>query len=343
TPAATPPSTAPAAAEVPLRDRPLPERIAATTPTVPTPSSQTDGTITVSAVVCTIDGAPFTGDDAFTTIGPIAWSSDGALYLSDNDGKVRRYTVQAGDACALTMDTTFGANGLLAVGDGMSARVESIVADAQGHVFVATSMRGTTRITGTHVDYQCDTRGRLSVSPDGTTGVAVFGSGPAQLVTFTDAGCTTAPFEMAEAFQRIEGTAFLENDRILVGGQNDVRDPHLVRVYDRRGRAQGAVFGDQTGEMNHDDHFCYVHGATPCGAGICVHDGNCRTLRVFGADHAVLGAPNVMRLIGLSYPWVPSTTGVRDGVAYLTASQQRGTASERTGVYDGYVFRLNGL
>lgn len=338
--AATP---APAAAEVPLRDRPLPERIAATTATVPAPAPQTEGTITLTAETCTMDGPAFVGDDAFRTIGPIAWSTDGSLYVSDTEGQVRRYTVQPGDACALTMDTSFGTNGELSVGEGMGARVASIVSDARGHAYIATSMSGTTRVTGATVDFHCDTRGELSVAPDGSVGIAMFGGSNPQLVTFTDTGCTTAPWAATELPENLDSITFLDDQRILVGGHAGSRAPHLARVYDRAGHPSGDAFGDTTDSLNADDHFCHVHGAIECSHGLCVHDGNCRSLRIFDAQQHVTAEISVSRTIGVSYPWVPSITVARDGVAYASASQQRGSASERTNVYDGYVFRLRGL
>ena len=339
----TAPTPAPAADAVPLRERPLPERIAATTVTVPAPAPQTEGTFTLTAQACTLDGPPFLGDDSFTTIGPIAWSTDGSLYLADSEGQIRRYTAQPGAACALTMDTTFGTGGRLAVGEGLGARVASMASDAHGHVYVATSQRGTTRITGTHVDYNCETRGELSVAPDGSVGIAMFAGRSPQLVTFTDAGCTTAAWEAAELPENLDSITFLDDERILVGGHAGTRAPHLARVYDRNGRPQGAAFGDTTDDLNADDHFCHVHGAVLCSAGICVHDGNCRRMRVFDAQHAVSANVQISRAIGVEYPWVAGITVVRDGVAYATANQQRGRASERTNVYDGFVFRLTGL
>lgn len=341
--AAATPTPAPAAAEVPLRERPLPERIAATTATVPAPAPQNDGSFTLTAQACTLDGPAFTGDDSFTTIGPIAWSTDGSLYVADTEGQIRRYTVQPGEACALTMDTSFGTAGRLGVGEGLGARVASMASDTHGHVYVATSQRGTTRITGTHVDYNCETRGELSVAPDGSVGIAIFAGRSPQLVTFTDAGCTTAAWEAAELPENIDSITFLDDQRILVGGHDGSRAPHLARVYNRAGRPQGAAMGDTTDSLNADDHFCHVHGAFLCSAGICVHDGNCRRMRVFDAQQAVTGNVQISRAIGVEYPWVPGITVVRDGVAYASANQQRGRPSERTDVYDGYVFRLTGL
>lgn len=341
--APTPAAPAAPAAEVPLRDRPLPERIAATTATVPAPAPQTEGAVTLSAQTCTMDGPAFVGDDAFRTIGPIAWSSDGSLYVSDTEGQVRRYTVQPGDACALTMDTSFGTNGELSVGEGMGARVASIVSDARGHAYIATSMSGTTRVTGATVDYHCDTRGELSVSPDGSVGIAMFGGSNPQLVTFTDTGCTTAPWQASELPDDLDSITFLDDRRILVGGHAGSRAPHLARLYDRAGHPSGDAFGDTTDSLNADDHFCHIHGAIDCSHGLCVHDGNCRSLRIFDAQQHVTAEISVSRAIGVSYPWVPSITLARDGVAFASASQQRGSASDRTNVYDGYVFRLRGL
>ena len=263
--------------------------------------------------------------------------------LADSENQVRHYTVQPGAGCTLTLDTTLGVGGRLSVGEGTSSAIESIVADAHGHVYVATVMRGTTRITGNHVDYQCNTRGELSVAPDGSVGIAIFGGRSPQLVTFTDAGCTTAAWEPAEAFEHMQTISFLDDQQILVGGQNGSHDPHLARIYNRAGRPQGAAFGDATDSPNADDHFCNFQNAVLCTHGLCILDANCRTMRVFSGEHAVLGAVHLSDAAGVQYPWVPNVTNARDGMAYMTLNQQRGLSSERTGVYDGFVFRLTGL
>jgi hypothetical protein len=313
---------------------------------VAAPAAQTDGPITLTPTLCTLDGPPIIGDDSFRSIGPPAWASDGSLYLLDNDARLRRYTVAPGAGCALTMDTTLGEGGRLALGEGLGHAPEGVVADAQGHVYVSSSMHGTDRITGTTVDYHCaETRGELTVSPSGAHGFSLFGSGPIKHVMFTDAGCTVEDWAATDMFESIDSVSFLDDTHVLVGGHASASgSPHLARVFGLDGRPAGAAFGDTTDSLSAPDHFCHVHGAVSCGDRVCVLDGNCRSLRVFGgSDHAIVGELDVTHLVGVTYAWFPGMTEVRDGTAYLTVIQQRGSGYPRPDVYDTFVVRVGGF
>lgn len=313
---------------------------------VPAPVPQTGGPITLTATVCTLDGPPIIGDDSFRSIGPAAWASDGSLYVLDHEARLRRYTIAPGEACVLTMDTTLGDGGRLSLGEGLGHVPESLVADAHGHVFVSSAMHGTDRITGTTVDYHCDaTRGDLTVAPSGTDGFTVFGSGPIRRVTFTDAGCTVADWAATDMFESVDSVSFVDATHVLVGGHASASSsPHLARIYGVDGTPAGAAFGDTTGALSADDHFCHVHGAVSCGERLCVLDGNCRSLRVFGgSDHAIVAELDLSHLVGVTYPWFSGLSEVRDGTAYLTVIQQRGAAHPRPDIYDGFVVRVSGL
>ncbi|MBK7156347.1 MAG: hypothetical protein IPH72_32015 [Sandaracinaceae bacterium] len=140
----------------------------------------------MTASVCRLDGPPIIGDDSFLSIGPSAWATDGSLYLLDNEARCGA-TVTPGADCVLTMDTTLGEGGRLTLGEGMGGAPKGIVADGQGHIYVSSSMRGTHRITGTTVDYHCETMGDLSVSPNGRDGFAKW-IDTVKRVTFTRYG-----------------------------------------------------------------------------------------------------------------------------------------------------------
>jgi len=169
--------------------------------------------------------------------------------------------------------------------------------------------------------------------------VALFGSSNPQKVAYTDSGCTVEPLVLQEPFDSFDAVAFV-GKRLLVGGSNKVEGrpgPHLVREYDLKGQPRGAAFGNPD---SGDDHFCYVHGFTECAPGTCVVYGNCRSLRIWGTKGNFVGAANMMKLLGLSYPWISGFTPAIKGSAYVTATQERG---KRTGVYQGLVYRVNGL
>ena len=339
-----PTAETPPVAEVPVTPPTLAELITTTTPVVPTPAPQSTGPLALTATICTLDGPPIIGDDSFRSIGPVAWSSDGALYLLDNDARLRRYTVAPGDGCSLTLDTTMGDGGRLNLGEGLGSRPEGVVADANGHVYVSSSMHGTDRITGTTVDYHCETMGTVSVSPNGRDGIVNWSSGPAKHITFTDSGCAVEDWNATDIFPRVDSASFIDATHVLVGGHaEDSSAPHLVRIYDISGRPQGDAFGDTTGEMNADDHFCHVHSAVACGDRTCVLDGNCRSLRVFDRSRAVVGEINITDLVGVTYAWFPGMSSVRDHMAYLTVNQQRGSGYPRPDIYDTFVVRVSGF
>ena len=346
-PAAPTPAAAPAAAATPTpaptATPTLEELIRTVPPVVPAPAAQREGPLALEATVCTLDGTPIIGDDAFRSIGPVAWSSDGALYLLDQDARLRRYTIATGPGCALTLDTSMGDGGRLDLGSGLGAAPEHVVADAHGHVFVSSGMRGTDRITGTHVDYHCETTGEIAIAPSGTDGFALFGTGPVRRVTFTDEGCTVADWSATDLFARVDSVSFLDAGHVLVGGHDTIQAPHRARIFDLSGRPQGEAFGDAGDSLAAPDHFCHVHQAVACGTNTCVLDGNCRKLRVFDRQRAIVGAVDVSRLVGVGYPWFPGMSGVRDGTAYVTVVQQRGEGYPRPDVYDGFVMRVTGL
>jgi len=319
------------------------QRAAAAPAVAPTPAAQTAGTMTVTAQVCTLDGPELVGEDSFRAVGPVAVTPDGHLYLIDAQYKVRRYTVQPGEGCALQMDTTLGEGGLLGLGEGLGRRPESITSDARGHVFVSSSMNGTWRITGTNTDYHCqETRGKLTINGQGSVGFALFGSGTPQKVSFTDTGCSVAEWTYSEPFERVDSVTFVGN-RVLLGGSDNAEGrpgPHLARFYNEAGAPQGARFGDTTDNLSAADHFCHVHGGVECRAGLCVVDGNCRKVRVFNNNREVQGIVDLMRLLGLRYPWIAGVTPPRQGTAYVSSVQERG---QGTRVYQGLVFRVTGL
>lgn len=337
--AASDPATARAraarAAEEPVRTG---EPAPGSSRTVPTPAPASAGSLSLTAEACTLDGPEIGGEDSFGTIGPVAWASDGALFLLDQDARVRRYTVVPGDACTLAMDTTYGEGGRLALGGGPGAGPRSIAADTAGHLYVSSSTGGTDRLTGAHLDHHCDTRGSVVVSPDGTVGFALFGSGPLRRIAFGEAGCTIEDFAAPELFASLHSSSFVSPTQILVTGERGTASPIRARLHDRNGVPVGPAFGDTTGAVGAPDHFCRVHAAVACAGGLCVLDGNCRELRVFGPapEHAPAGAIDLARLLGLGYPWVSGLTELREGVAYVTASQARADG----GGFDGFVFRL---
>lgn len=343
-PVVNPAAPAKTPAKAPEKELSFEERVKASTPTVPTPAPQSAGAVKLSAELCTLDGPPIIGDSPFNTIGQIAQASDGTIYVLDNmleyKRSVRRYKVLPGPGCKLQMDTGFGVNGLLKLSEGIGRAPEGISADGRGHVFVSSSMGGSWRITGNTMDYHCaKSRGKVSIDPSGTTGIALFGSSNPQKVTYTDTGCSIEPLKLADSFERLDAVAFF-GKRLFVGGSNKVdgrAGPHQAREFDLSGKAIGAAFG--TAEFGDEEHFCHIHGFPQCSHGVCVLDGNCRDLRIWNNKLGFIGAADLSKMIGLRYPWISGLTPAIKGTSYLSATQERGD----TDVYDGFIYRVAGM
>ena len=70
----------------------------------------------LKAEACLLDtSAPDMKHEGFNeAIRSIAMGTDGAIYVLDHEKKARRYRVEPGDGCKLSLDTAFGKGGVLA-------------------------------------------------------------------------------------------------------------------------------------------------------------------------------------------------------------------------------------
>lgn len=327
------------AAKQPAKELSLADRAKTTQPVTPTPAPQTLGSSTLAAERCSFDGTEMLGESAFKAIGPIAVATDGTIYVIDHEQQVRRYRAAKGTGCVLQLDTSFGEGGVLNLGQGLGRGPEGIAADTRGHIFVSSGMSGSWRITGNKVDYHCEvTRGEVSVDPTGTVGVALFGSSNPKKVSYTDTGCTQEPLKLQDPFDSLDAIGFV-GKRLFVGGAKEIKGSrvHLVREYNINGQPVGQPLGSPG---SGDDHLCNVGGFPACSHGVCVLDTNCRRIRAWGSKGNFIGQANLMKLLGLRYPWISGFTPAVKGVAFASASQERG---QQTRVYEGLIYRVKGM
>lgn len=303
------------------------------------PPPQTSQSVRFSVRRCSVDGPPLASASRLNVIGGITEASDGSIYLIDSDFRVRRYLAATGDECVLSMDSAFGEDGRLTIDSGVGRRPESISSDDRGHVYVSSALGGTTRLTGRHVDYSCDTLGTVVVSPDGTTGFSNF-PGSVRQVAFTDDGCTSEDWIAYGLLPWISAISFVDATHVLVAGHR-VGSSDVLRVYSTTGTPEGEAFGEVTGSISAPDRFCHVEGMfTDAGGNLVVYDGGCRAIRVLDRERRPVSMTPLIPLIGLSNPWFSSLASPRAGRAYLTVSHPRDRSPE---THEGHVFRVNGF
>jgi len=311
-------------------------------PTIPfEPSAMvTLGSMALLAERCAINGPVLEARDAFDAIRAIAWVGDAAVYLLDHEGLLRRYVDVGDEACVLTVDGAFGDHGTLALGASEAERPRTLAADSQGHLYASSPLAGTHRLTGDHVDYHCDTAGRVTVAPGGVNGFGLFGTGPARRITFDDHGCQVAEWVPVEVPSILESVSFVDDHTVLVGGQDGREGPHTARLYDLEGQPQGAAFGSE--DASAADRLCYTHAAFPCAAGLCVLDGNCRVMLARRRDGTIAGRAELSVMTGLLAPWIVPPVYIEHGMTFFAAAAPE-VQADGTRHFVGQVFRLHGL
>lgn len=305
------------------------------------PTSVALGSMALLAERCSLSGPPLQARDAFDAMRAIAWTGDAGVYVLDGEGALRRYLDMGDEACVLTPDGAFGRGGVLTFPDppeGWAPR--SMAVDGAGHLYVSSPLGGTYRLTGDHIDYHCDTVGRVSISRDGASGFGLFGTGPARRIQFGETGCTQSEWVPLEVPSILESISFVDDARVVVGGQDGREGPHTARLYDLEGHPLEAAFGSE--DASAADRLCYTHAAFPCAAGLCVLDGNCRTILARGDDGTVVGRADLATLTGLAAPWIVAPAGIDHGMTFIGAAQPE-VASDGTRSFVASIYRLHGL
>lgn len=338
-PAAAPaaPAAAPAA-PAPAPEETFAQKVAKSRPLAPTPQPQVALGRQIRAVRCAMPGVELLDDSSFDAIGRIEITTDGKLYAIDNEHRLMRFDISGeGDQCTLTLDQAFGTAGHLNPG----REIKEIAAVAGNRLVASNGIFNSYRLTNGAVDIDCTQGGGyLAVSPDGRLGIGHFANAALKRVTFTDTLCQVEPWAgFTSPFTNVNVVGFLGRD-LAIGGVLDTPasfDPRVVVVFDQNGRERYR-FGNTAEGVGGDDRFGWVHAIEPCGANACVVDSNYRRLSVWSNRGQFQGAINLSALLGLDYPWIPDIE-VQRNVAYVPATQQR----ERTGVYEGSIYRIIGL
>lgn len=337
-----PEPVSPARAPVPeLPEAPEPAAPVVDVPPPPPGSPVALGSIMLLAERCTLVGTTLEAADAFDAIRAVAWTDDGHVYVIDGDGALRRFTDIGDEACALIPDATFGREGVLTIAgqpEGWSPRFLAL--DSEHRLYVSSPLAGTVRLRGDEVDMRCETAGRLTVSPSGRDGFMLFGTGPARRVRFRAHDCSVEAWVPAEAPSILESVSFLDDERVLLGGQDGREGPHTARIYSLDGQPVGPAFGST--DASAPDRLCYAHAGFPCAAGTCILDGNCRAIVARAPDGSAVGRAELAALTGMGAPWIVPPAYVFHGMTFFGASEPV-VGADGARHFSGAIFRLHGL
>ncbi|MCC7535431.1 MAG: hypothetical protein IT379_04435 [Deltaproteobacteria bacterium] len=333
----TPPATPTPPTPTKAPEETFAQKVAKSRPLTPTTAPQVALGRQIRAVRCTMPGVELLSDSSFDSIGRIEMGTDGKLYALDADHRIMRFDVAGeGDTCTLTLDQTFGTAGRLNPG----RDIKEIAAVAGNRIIASNGIFNSYRLTNGAVDIDCSGGGGyLAASADGRLAIGHFANSALKRVTWTDTLCQVEEWSAFRSpFTNVNTVSFVGRD-IAIGGVLDTpadSDPRVVIVFDQNGRERYRA--GNTAEGFGDDRFGWVHAIEQCGPNLCVVDSNFRRLSVWNPRGEFQGAVRLGDLLGLDYPWIPDLEMVRN-VAYVPATQQR----ERTGVYEGAIYRVFGL
>jgi hypothetical protein len=325
-PAAPAPAPAPAKPAAPVKVAvALPGTVAMAAPAVVQFAGKS-----VTSEPCKLDKrAPDMKDEnGSQVIRDIAIGPDGALYVLDDQHRVRKYLVQSASPCELALDTTWGQKGLATVGDAKDADgVLGLAIDAKGTVY--TSGSGIYRVgaDGKATLLCGDHPGDLRI--DAATDTAYFN----QKKILLDGSCTTSDVPAFES---------LMPHNLTAGGNGELFVNHDVKNVEKI-----AVFkdGKQLGELgpsDGDQADCGADSVTSCAAGACVIDFHCERLRAWSFDGKLVSSTDLKPLLGVTSTMWPMRIVTGKDAAWIAYSVRPEQPPEEQHFF-GMISRVTGL
>lgn len=202
-----------------------------------------------------------------------------AVYIGTSEHEVRRFLVDAGEACVLTLDPSFGEGGVLQVDH------SDLAADGSDQLLAVyrNAIWGVQRVWPAPL-IECQPQTQffgVSVALDGSQRLAV---GYDDLLHFAvDGGaCMYTPGATVPADLTIEGGLIDPSGQIHLGvwgelGPEPGKEFSMLRL--GPGGENLGLYGNL--EASAADGFCNIGELTACGDDLCVHDFNCWKIKRF--------------------------------------------------------------
>lgn len=342
---AVPVASASASAAPP--EKPFDQLVKESKPLAITTAEQPLGTSKLTAEVCTVEGGPVVGKSTMGIYKSIRAIGE-KVFVVDADEQVRAFKIEAGPTCKLSVDKTFGTDGVVK----LENKVDRVVADSAGNLWATSGIWGAWKLDKAgKVAMKCSGRpqGSLFVHPSGKWAIGTFANATVSKVTIDAGTCKNEPWAFQDLGQDDKRKGVLTNaqavgfvgDTIFMGGSLDKKvEPNgsiVVLALDKDGKEK-ARLGKTDKDYSTKDRFGWVHAIGPCKLGVCVLDSNYRRLTAWKADGKFLGDVSLSSLFGLKYPWIADFDRNTKHAYFVTGQDREGGK-----VSEGNIFRVTGL
>lgn len=337
-------SAKPEKVEVPWADQ-----VSASKPLDIKTTEQTLDGAKITAEVCSIEGGPYVGKSNMKLFQSVRAVGD-RVFVVDAEGRVRAFKIEAGAACKLTIDKTFGTDGIAKLENEMSR----LTADSSGNLWATSGVFNSYRLAKDgKVSAKCEARpqGYIHVHPSGKTAIGTFANATVAKVTLDATGCKSEPFaqftdlgsdeKRKGPITNAQAVGYVGETIFMGGVLAKTADPNggtVVLALDATGKEKFRM-GKTDKDLASKDRFGWVHAIQPCNKGVCIVDSNYRRLTAWKpADGKFVGEVDLQKLFGLKYPWIPDFDRNKTHTYFVTGQDR-----ESSKVAEATIYRVTGL
>lgn len=274
------------------------------------------------------------------------------LYITTEKGEISAFNISEGSPPTLTLDTSFGEQGILKTNE----RIERLLRNAQGLLIGSTWSNALFIDSTGKVVKTINTSGNISMHPTEAWGIT-YNFNQLNMVTFDGQEFKPEKFTLTpitpltdkkEAYTFFSPVIIM-GDKVIVGCQvpvpgEDDKQSHCVVVFDKTGK-ELFRFGNLK-DVFEKDGFCYLHDVAAHVNGYVTLDSNCRKVAFWNSAGKYIGGGEAGEMLGVRYPWIPGCTIDDNGVLYIALAQER-EAKDRSNrnldVTEGIIYRVKGF
>lgn len=211
-----------------------------------------------------------------------------ALYIATDESEVRRYLIEPGEPCQLTLDESFGTGGVIA-----ATVSDMAVSDSAVVVTHEDNTAGAQQIWPSPGSCSPETQlAHLAASPTEDAWIASYYEGPLQ--GFNASGSCAYTEKPGFTYEGLtpKGLALLPDGSVHMSVSGDIDEngvpEHGVLRFAADGTRAG-TYGSLVSAIE-PDGFCLTDSITLCGEDVCTHDPSCWRIKRFAANGEYIGS-----------------------------------------------------
>lgn len=305
----------------------------------------------VSAEACLLDTSVSAMKDEWfaNALRHMAAAPDGALYVYDQDKKVRRYVPEPGDTCKLAIDASFGEKGILTFPEDL----EQMIVLADGTLVVLGWQKIYKYIGGKIETIDCRIK---DLFPDGKTAFSHFSDEVKRVDIAAECketewkykGWVAPKPEAGKDPQTYSVQSIRPWDKDLLIHMS-ISGSHYLGIHSTDGKLKMKMGKDREKDKNVKDgeDICYAADMGKCAPGLCVLDSNCRRLSAWDPKKGeMIDSVELSDLLGLFYPWPVAFVSTKS-VSYMGVTHKEkkaeGAPEDAKEISHALIFRIKGL